>query len=65
MKSIFVGTNSKYIHTALGVRYIREACRREGLDADLLEVSVNEPILRVLARLTERRPAVVGLEVHI
>jgi radical SAM superfamily enzyme YgiQ (UPF0313 family) len=65
MKTIFVGTNSKYIHTALGVRYIRESCRRAGLDAELLEVSVNEPILQVLARLTEAEPAAIGLEVHI
>ena len=65
MKTVFVGTNSKYIHTALGVRYIQENCRRNGLDTALVEVSVNEPVLSVLARLTEAEPDAIGFEVHI
>lgn len=65
MKTVFVGTNSKYIHTALGVRYIQENCRQHGLDTVLAEVSVNEPVLSVLACLTEAEPDAIGFEVHI
>lgn len=52
MKTVFVGVNSKYIHTALGLRYIAEYCRGQGIPASLLEFSVNEPILSVLARIS-------------
>lgn len=53
MKTVFVGVNSKYIHTTLGLRYIAEYCRREGISVSLLEFSVNEPILSVLTRIAE------------
>ena len=74
MQAFFIGTNSKYIHTALGIRYVTEYCRERGVDAHLLEATVNEPILSVLTRITEQIEAcnvgdheavLIGLEVHI
>ena len=78
MKTVFIGINSKYIHTALGPRYIVEYCKAKGFPVELLEVSVNEPILSVLTRATEfvekmrgetaeltEEPVLVGMEVHI
>lgn len=78
MKTVFIGINSKYIHTALGPRYIVEYCKEQGFWAELLEVSVNEPILSVLTRITEfvekmrgnaaaltAEPVLIGMEVHI
>lgn len=29
MKSILVAINSKYVHTALGLRYVNEFCRKK------------------------------------
>ncbi|MBQ9698772.1 MAG: cobalamin-dependent protein, partial [Acidaminococcaceae bacterium] len=74
MQAFFVGINSKYIHTALGIRYVTEYCRTQGCAAHMLEATVNEPILSVLTRITEKVEAcvsvqseqvLIGLEVHI
>jgi len=74
MQAFFIGTNSKYIHTALGIRYVTEYCKGRGITAHMLEATVNEPVLSVLTRITEMIEAcsvadnevvLVGLEVHI
>ena len=74
MQAFFIGTNSKYIHTALGIRYVTEYCRDREIAAHRLEAAVNEPLLSVLTRITEMIDAcniaeheviVLGLEVHI
>ena len=74
MHAFFIGTNSKYIHTALGIRYVTEYCRERGIAAHMLEATVNEPVLSVLTRITEQIEAchagnpetvLIGLEVHI
>lgn len=74
MHAFFIGTNSKYIHTALGIRYVTEYCRKRGIAAYMLEATVNEPVLSVLARITEQietcnvtnnEVILIGLEVHI
>ena len=74
MQAFFIGINSKYIHTALGIRYVTEYCKEQGITAHMLEVTVNEPVLSVLTRITEmvencgaahNEPVLIGLEVHI
>ena len=74
MQAFFIGINSKYIHTALGIRYVTEYCRERGLAAHMLEATVNEPVLSVLTRITEKigscgvaeiEPVLIGLDVHI
>lgn len=74
MQAFFIGINSKYIHTALGIRYVTEYCRERGIAAHMLEATVNEPILSVLNRITEtietcsvseKEPILIGLDVHI
>ena len=41
MKVIFTAINSKYIHTALGLRYISEYCKLQGHDITLIEETIN------------------------
>ena len=75
MQAFFIGTNSKYIHTALGIRYVTEFCREQGIvSVHRLEATVNEPVLSVLIRITEQieracavkdEAILIGLEVHI
>ena len=60
MQAFFIGINSKYIHTALGIRYVTEYCRARGCVAHRLEATVNEPALSVLTRVTERIEACVA-----
>ena len=65
MKVLLVGINSKYIHTALGLRYVKEYAKQKGFQIELLETAVQTPILTLLAEVTAKKPDVVGLSVHI
>ena len=65
MKTLLVGVNSKYIHTALGVRYVAEFTRQQGWQVDLLEETVNTPLLAVLDKLVSAEADVYGFDVHI
>lgn len=49
MKSILVAINSKYVHTALGLRYVNEFCRKNAIEVTLIEETIQTPLLAVLA----------------
>ena len=65
MQVLLVGINSKYIHTALGVRYVGEYARQQGHEVRLLEESINSSLLGVLEKIMAEDFAVCGLDVHI
>ena len=65
MKIILTAIGSKYIHTALGLRSIRAYAKAHGIEAELIEDTVQTPLLAVLAEITGKEPDVVGLSVHI
>lgn len=65
MKTVLVAINSKYIHTALGMRYISEFCKNENLDIELIEETIQTPVLAVLARITKIKADNIALSVHI
>ena len=65
MKSILVAINSKYVHTALGLRYVNEFCRKNAIEVTLIEETIQTPLLAVLAEITRAKPEVVGFSVHI
>lgn len=65
MKTLFVGINSKYIHTALGIRSLAAYCRKQGRSVQILEESINTPILQTLIKIEEQQPQVLGFSVHI
>lgn len=65
MKIILMAIGSKYIHTALGLRSIRAYAKAHGIETELIEDTVQTPLLAVLAEITGKVPDVVGLSVHI
>lgn len=65
MKVIFAGINSKYIHTALGLRYISEYCRQQGNEVALIEETINTPVLTVLEKLMKEQADIYAFSVHI
>jgi radical SAM superfamily enzyme YgiQ (UPF0313 family) len=65
MKIILTAIGSKYIHTALGLRSIRAYAKAHGIETELIEDTVQTPLLAVLAEITGKEPDVVGLSVHI
>lgn len=65
MKIILTAIGSKYIHTALGLRSISAYAAAQGIKTELIEDSVQTPLLSVLTEITAKEPDVVGLSVHI
>mgnify|MGYP000496206113 FL=1 len=65
MKIILTAIGSKYIHTALGLRSISAYAKAKGIETELIEDTVQTPLLAVLAEITGKEPDVVGLSVHI
>ena len=51
MKTLMVAINAKYVHTNIAVRYITGCAKRQGLNADFCEFTVNEPQNSVLGKL--------------
>ncbi len=65
MKVIFTAINSKYIHTALGLRYISEYCKSQGHDVTLIEETINTQLLTILEKLMSAEADVFAFSVHI
>lgn len=65
MEAVLTAINSKYIHTALGLRYISEYAKKQGHKISLIEESVNTPILTVLEKIMEKKAIAYGFSVHI
>lgn len=65
MRTLLLGINSKYIHTALGMHSIYCFCKQQGFDVSLCEETVQTPILAVLAEVSSYEPEIVGIDVHI
>jgi len=65
LRSLLVGINSKYIHTSLGIRCVAEYAKSKGYAVDILEESINTPILQVLDKLMVEDWDVYGFSMHI
>lgn len=65
MQVLLTAINSKYIHTGLGLRYVGEYAKLQGYSVELLEETINTPILAVLEKLMAIPADVYGFSVHI
>lgn len=65
MQVLLTAINSKYIHTGLGLRYVGEFAKQQGHKVELLEETINTPILAVLEKLMAVSAEVYGFSVHI
>lgn len=65
MKVVLAAVNSKYVHTALGLRYIGEYAVNRGHDIILIEETINTPVLTILEKLMQAKADVYGFSVHI
>ena len=59
MQVLLTAINSKYIHTGLGIRYVGEYAKENGHKVDLLEETINSPILAVLEKIMEHKADVL------
>lgn len=65
MKVVLAAINSKYVHTALGLRYINEYCRMNKHQTVLIEETINTPALVVLENLMAQQAEIYAFSVHI
>ncbi|MBQ9763810.1 MAG: B12-binding domain-containing radical SAM protein [Phascolarctobacterium sp.] len=65
MRALLIAINSKYVHTALGLRYVGEYAKGQGFDVHLIEETINTPILAVLEKIMDYKAEVYAFSVHI
>lgn len=64
-KIVLVGINSKYIHTNLGIRYIREYLKKNKIESEIVESSINNSISEIIREIYDKQPDIIGFSVYI
>ena len=65
MKVLFAAVNAKYVHTSLSVRYLKNYVKKEGIDAEFSEFTINETKDNVLKKLYMSDADVYGFSCYI
>ena len=66
MNALLLALNSKYIHTNLAVRYLKEYSRQHGItDVDFVEYTINHHLPFVIDQIYRRRPKLLFLSCYI
>ena len=61
-----VTLNARYIHSALSLRYLRNAARQAGYeDVWIEEFVINQPVWKIAAELNKRQPDILGVSIYI
>lgn len=64
MKIIATTLNAKYIHTNLAIRYLKAYAEPEH-KIELVEYTINDPVLNIVNDLFSRKPDVIGFSCYI
>lgn len=64
MKVVLATLNAKYIHTNLGIRYIKAYAQPE-YDIELAEYTIKDPSLNIITDLYKKKPKIVGFSCYI
>ncbi len=64
MKIIAATLNAKYIHTNLAIRYLKAYAEPE-YKVDLVEYTIKDPVMNIVADLIQRKPDVIGFSCYI
>lgn len=65
MKVVLSTLNSKFIHSSLALRYLRAYGRTRGQAYDIVEYTINMPVLDIISDLTEHEADIVGFACYI
>ncbi len=65
MKVTLTTLNAKFIHSSLALRYLREACREKGIQAEVREYTINLHEYDILSDLYEQKSDIVGFACYI
>ncbi len=64
MKTILTTLNSKYIHTALSIRYLK-SYSQDITDIDLMEFTINQNVDFIAGEIYKRNPDIIGFSTYI
>jgi len=65
MKIILSTLNSRYTHSAIGLRYLYANMKELQVDTEILEFSINDALQSVAEKLLDTLPDIIGLGVYI
>jgi radical SAM superfamily enzyme YgiQ (UPF0313 family) len=65
MKIILATLNSRYTHTAVGLRYLYANMQELQSATEILEFTINESLQRVAEKILDKEPTILGLGVYI
>ena len=66
MNNIVLSTlNAKYIHTSLGLRYLKSYSERDFRNIQIAEYTIKDPAMNIVSDLYQRKPEVVGFSCYI
>ena len=65
MKIILSTLNSRYTHSAIGLRYLYANMQELQKDTEILEFSINDAIQTIAEKLLKNKPDIIGLGVYI
>jgi len=65
MKIILTTLNSRYTHSAIGLRYLYANMKELQSSTEILEFSINDALQSVAEKLLESEPDIIGLGVYI
>ena len=61
MKIILTTLNSKYIHTNLAIRYLKEYVK-DLASVDIMEFTINQTMDDIVGEIYKRKPTVLGFQ---
>lgn len=64
-KMLLVAINAKYIHSNLGIHSIQKYCRKQGVEVETGEYTINHRMDSVLSAIYERKPDVLAFSCYI
>lgn len=57
--------NSKFIHSSLALRYLKAYGSAHGMNYEIQEYTINQPILDILSAITSNKPSMIGFACYI
>lgn len=65
MRILLASLNSKYVHTNLALRYLRDTVRPEFPETEIREFTINDRVEKIAAEIYEARAEVIGFSCYI
>lgn len=65
MRILLTTLNSKFIHSSLALRYLKAYGATRGQAYDIVEYTINMPVLDIVSDITEQEPDIIGFACYI